>query len=103
MYREIIGWDIYEITTESTPINGVMLRGRIRKLCLESNRNVLVENTEDIESSVRFAIPTSEDPSQIKEYLHRILPDGSINLVKENVLNPVLSKLKVNLEDRYTL
>jgi hypothetical protein len=103
MYEDIIKWDIYEITTKSAPINGVMLRGRIRKLCLENNRNVLVENTEDIESSVRFAIPTNEDPSQIEEYLRGILPDGSISLVRKKIPNPVLSKLKVNLEERYTL
>ena len=41
MYKEIIKWDIYEIKTKSTSINGVMLRGKIRKLCLENKRNVL--------------------------------------------------------------
>ena len=100
---EIIKWDIYEIKTKSTATNGVMLRGRIRKFCLESNRNVLAENTSDIENTVRFAIPSGEDSSAITEYLNQILPDVSVDLVKENVPNPVLSKLKVNIEDRYTL
>ena len=100
---EIIKWDIYEIQTETTPINGVMLRGRIRKFCLENNRNVLAENTQDIEKSVRFAIPSGEDVSAIKEYLNKIIPDVSIELVRENIPNPVISKLKVNIEDRYTL
>ena len=100
---EIINWDIYEIRTESTPINGVMLRGRIRKFCLINNRNVLAENTEDIEKSVRFAVPTGEDVSQIIEFLNKLLPDATIELVRENVPNPVLSKLKVNIEDRYTI
>jgi|TARA_B100001964_G_C13711543_1_gene370505 hypothetical protein len=103
MYKEIIKWDIYEIKTKSTSINGVMLRGKIRKLCLENKRNVLAENTQDIEKSVRFAIPTGEDPSTIQEYLHKILPDASIELVREKIPNPVLSKLKINIEDRYTL
>ncbi len=103
MHKEIINWNIYEIKTKSTPINGVMLRGRIRKFCLENNRNVLAENTQDIEKSVRFAIPSGEDPSAIQEYLKKILPDVSIDLVRENIPNPVLSKLKVNIEDRYTL
>jgi hypothetical protein len=103
MFKEIIKWDIYEIRTKITPINGVKFRGRVRKLCLEKNRNILVENTQDIEKSVRFAIPTKEDPSEIKEYLNKILPDATIELVVENISNPVLSKLKVNIENRYTL
>ena len=35
--------------------------------------------------------------------LNSILSDVNINLVLENVPNPVLSKLKVNIEDRYKL
>jgi len=103
MFKEIIKWDIYEIQTKQTPINGVMLRGRIRKLCLEAGRNVLVENTRDVEGAVRFAVPSKEDVQAIREYLERILPDASIYLVLESIPNPVLSKLKVNIEDRYTL
>jgi hypothetical protein len=30
--KKLLSWDIYEIQTEETPINGVMLRGKIRKL-----------------------------------------------------------------------
>ncbi|MFT4326272.1 MAG: hypothetical protein ACMXYK_02105 [Candidatus Woesearchaeota archaeon] len=103
MTMRLILWDIYEIQTKNTPINGVMLRGRIRKLSLENNRNVLLENTQDIENSVRFAVPVGEDISNIKKYLYTIIPDVSITLVKENIPNPVLSKLKINIEDRYTL
>lgn len=103
MSMEIIYWDIYEIKTKTTPINGVMLRGRIRKFGLEKKRNVLAENTQDIERSVRFAIPCGEDASIIKEYLNKIIPDVSVELVRENIPNPVLSKLNVNIEHRYTL
>tara|TARA_Y100000310_G_C20494056_1_gene720658 strand:- start:425 stop:736 length:312 start_codon:yes stop_codon:yes gene_type:complete len=103
MFKELILWDIYEIKTESSPITGVMFRGRIRKFCLENNRNVLVENTQDIEKSVRFAIPSGEDPSKINEYLKTIISDVKVELVKESVPNPVISKLKVNIESRYTL
>ncbi|MFT4311202.1 MAG: hypothetical protein ACMXX7_01095 [Candidatus Woesearchaeota archaeon] len=103
MPMKIIKWNIYEIKTKTTPLTGVMLRGRIRKFCLENNRNVLAENTQDIEKSVRFAIPFGEDVSEIKEYLKKIIPDVSVELVRENIPNPVLSKLKVNFEDRYTL
>lgn len=103
MFKEIIKWDIYEVTTDSTPITGVMLRGRIRKLCLEQNRNVLVENARDVAETVRFAIPTGEDIFAINNYLNKILPDVKIEKVRENIPNPTLSKLIVNIEDRYTL
>lgn len=103
MSMKLIRWDIYEIQTKETPINGVMLRGRIRKFCLEKKRNVLVENTQDIEKSVRFAIPNGEDVFVIREFLNKIISDVSIELVRENIPNPVLSKLRVNIEDRYTL
>jgi len=103
MIEKLIKWDIYEIKTETTPINGVMLRGRIRKFCLENSRNALVENTEDIENSVRFAIPTGEDSIEIEKYVLSVAPDANIEQVMKAIPNPVLSKLKVNLEDRYTL
>jgi len=103
MFKEIINWDIYEIKTVSTPITGVMLRGRIRKLCLGQNRNVLVENARDIEETVRFAVPVGEEIFTINNYLNKILPDVKIEKVKENIPNPTLSKLQVNIEDRYTL
>lgn len=103
MTSKLIHWDIYEIQTKETPIRGVMLRGRIRKLCLEKERNVLVENTQDKEKSVRFAIPSKEDSSLIVEYLHSILPDATIKRVEEHIPNPILSKLKVNITERYTL
>lgn len=102
MTKEIIKWDIYEIQTNHQ-ITGVMFRGRIRKLCLENNRNVLVENNQEKENSVRFAIPTGEDPTLINEYLKKIIPEVSIQLVAPSIPNPVLSKLKVNNEERYTL
>jgi len=103
MSEKLIKWDIYEIRTETTLINGVMLRGRIRKLCLENGVNVLVENTEDIENSVRFAVPIREDSTKIEEYVLSVAPDANIKQVMEAVVNPVLSKLKVNQEDRYIL
>lgn len=103
VFMEIIKWDIYEIRAGSVPITGVMFRGRIRKFFLEKNRNVLTENTQDIEGSVRFAIPAGEDSSEVKDYIDTISPGTVVELVKENIPNPVLSKLIVNIEDRYTL
>ncbi len=103
MNKELIRWDIYEITTKETPINGVMLRGRLRKFYLEKGINLLTENTQDIEASVRFAVISGHDVSDINDYLISIIDDVTIKLVLESVPNPVLSKLKVNIEDRYTL
>ena len=100
---EILRWDIYEITAISNPITGVMLRGRIRKFCLENSKNVLVENAEDLENVVRFAILEGEEVSIINNYLNKIVPDLNTTKVRESVPNPVLSKLKINLEDRYIL
>ncbi|HEX6258910.1 MAG TPA: hypothetical protein VFZ48_05520 [Candidatus Saccharimonadales bacterium] len=103
MTEGILNWNIYQITTETTEIHGVMLRGRIRKLGLEHGFNVLCENASDIENCVRFAVLNEEEAKLTKDYLQRIIPDVSVELVAENVKNPVLSKLKVNKEERYIL
>lgn len=99
----LLYWNIYEVKTQTTSINWVKLRGRIRKLCLEHTMNVLVENTSDIEKSVRFALLADQSSELIVNYLLWLFDDVTIELVLEKVANPVLSKLKVNLEERYTL
>jgi hypothetical protein len=99
----LLSWNIYQITTKTTEIHGVMLRGRIRKLGLEQGINVLCENATDTEKCVRFAVLNKKDAKPIMEYLERIIPDASVELVVESVKNPVLSKLKVNKDDRYSL
>ena len=81
----------------------MMLRGRIRKFGLENNINVIAENTEDIENSVRFATLTQDDGERIGRYVGSLIGDVAIRLVSEGVTNPVLSKLKVNNEERYVL
>ncbi len=101
--KKLLAWDIYEITTKATSINWVMLRGRIRKFWPENNMNVLAENTQDIDASVRFALLTWESPDQLIAYLTSIIEAISITRVLEEVKNPVLSKLKVNREERYEL
>jgi ketol-acid reductoisomerase len=98
-----IAWDIYEITTKKTEIHGVMLRGRIRKLGIENGFNVLCENATDVEKCVRFAVITPEDAEKVSDYVKSIIPDVRVAQVLKHVINPVLSKLKVNIEDRYTL
>ncbi len=99
----LLYWDIYEISTVTSSINGVMMRGRLRKLALENDLNFLTENTEDVKGGVRFAVLQGTDAILFIKYLNSIMPDVTINLVREKVANPVLSKLKVNLVERYTL
>jgi len=99
---EILSWNIYQITANETLIKGVMLRGKLRKLALEKNTNLLVENASDLENCVRFALLSENEPSLFMKYINSVIPDSKITLVSENVKNPVLSKLKVNLESRYT-
>lgn len=96
-------WDIYNITTGQTEIHGVMLRGRIRKLGLESGFNVLCENASDAKNCVRFAVPSGESAAAVTDYLKSIIPDVHVEPALAGVANPVLSKLKVNKENRYTL
>lgn len=96
-------YDIYEVSTYESPINGVKFRGRIRKFGLNNDINVLVENTQDKANGVRFAVLNKPDAAVIKSYVHHVLPDATVTLVLEHIPNPVLSKLKVNLDASYEL
>lgn len=80
-----------------------MLRGRIRKLGLEKDFNVLAENTEDAGNRVRFAVLNDYDKEAVVDYLKMIIDDVVVEKVLEGCSNPVLSKLKVNIEARYNL
>lgn len=62
---DLLSWSVYQITTETTEIHGVMLRGRIRKLGLEQGFNVLCENATDKEKCVRFAVLRSGDAESV--------------------------------------
>ena len=80
-----------------------MLRGRIRKFGLQNNLNILVENTTDVEARVRVALIHGTKIDQIKSFLESIISDAKLELKLESVSNPVLSKLKVNIESRYQI
>lgn len=100
---ELLAWDVYDISADESSLNGVMLRGRIRKYGIEHHINVLAENTEDRENGVRFAVLESAHADAIGAYVLTIIPDASIALLESGVQNPVLSKAKVNITDRYSL
>lgn len=103
MSDDVLFWDIYEISSQTTALNGVMLRGRIRKLGIQKKFNVLAENTEDAVNMVRFAVLRTQHKELIEEYLKGVMSDVCIDLVRSHCPNPVLSKLKVNDETRYSL
>jgi len=103
MTNSLTRWDIYEISSPKEPLHGVMLRGKIRKLGIEKNFNVLVENSEDADNRVRFAVITTVDAMHVIEYVKSIIDGAEIDLKLSNIVNPVISKLKVNTESRYDL
>ncbi len=103
MTNKLLLWSVYEISSEKSSLNGVMLRGRIRKLGLEKGFNVLAENTEDTKNGVRFAVLNDQDKEAVIDYLEKIIDDVVINIVFKECPNPVLSKLKVNIKSRYSL
>ena len=98
---ELLRWDIYEISS-STSLQGVMLRGRLRKFANQQRQNFLVENDEAGER-VRFALIAGSDSRWINDRVRSIVPDAVIEGVRKGIPNPVLSKLKVNEEDRYKI
>lgn len=103
MLGQLLKWDVYEISSKESSLNGVMLRGRLRKLGLENDFNVLAENTEDSENGVRFAVLDDESAKEVTRYIKKIVPDAEVELKATSIINPVLSKLKVNIESRYSL
>jgi hypothetical protein len=101
--KDMLLWNVYEISSDDSSLNGVMLRGRIRKLGIEKDINVLAENTEDSANGVRFAVLSSQDAETITAYLQGVISDVNVQKVLDQCPNPVLSKLKVNITSRYTL
>lgn len=100
---KILNWDIYEITTKGSLIKGVMLRGRIRKYSLENEFALLTENASDQENTVRFGLLSGEKPDEVITFAKSLIPDAEIVLIQEKIPNPVLSKMKVNKQERYTI
>jgi hypothetical protein len=93
---------LYEITSPDST-KSVKLRGRLRKLAISKNLNLLVENSTDKEGVVVFALIENSNKLFLSEYLKTILNTFEIKLVLKSVENPVLSKMKVNISDRYEL
>lgn len=103
MNKELLAWDIYEVEAVTTPLIGVQMRGRVRKFALHKGINLLIENAENKDNCVRFAILAGEEVGSIVEYICTFAPDASVTLEERSVCNPVLSKLTVNNQDKYEL
>ncbi|MBT4153203.1 MAG: hypothetical protein HOE53_00980 [Candidatus Magasanikbacteria bacterium] len=102
MQKSILKWDVYQISSKN-PLKGVMLRGRIRKTGLLAGMTVLTENAADEDNTVRFALLEDTDPSPIITFLQSIDTNISVEKIQSGLQNPVLSKMKCNIEDRYTV
>ena len=103
MTQHLLLWDIYEITTDGESVNGVMLRGRIRKLGIERGLNVIAENTTDVSNGVRFAVLNQTDGETVSKYVKSVVKGCSIAKIANSVANPILSKMRVNIAERYEL
>lgn len=103
MNNELLKWFVYDVTAPQSALNGVQMRGRTRKFAVENGINLLIENTEDISNAVRFAVLNVNDAKTVSDYIHSIAPDAEIVLTRQDVPNPVLSKITVNNLDRYTI
>ncbi|MBT4538845.1 hypothetical protein HOI26_01550 [Candidatus Woesearchaeota archaeon] len=99
----IFKWDLYEISTETSPVQGVMFRGRVRKFGLQQQRTILTENATDKENVVRFAVPHGEDVTEIKKFVSSIVADSQVTLIQAALKNPVLAQFRCNIESRYTI
>lgn len=97
-------WEVYEVTSKND-LQGVMFRGKLRKFALGKEINLLAENDELNKNCVRYATLRQENVDQavlvnfIKEKI-----DGDVQIKYIGFFqNPVLSKLKVNEEKRYSI
>ena len=98
---DLLLWDIYEIQS-SVSLQGVMLRGRLRKFANQKGLNLLTENDEG-NFVVRFALIGGSDPTVAIDFIRSMVPGAIVERVRENISNPVLSKLKINIDERYTI
>lgn len=99
----ILYWDIYEIRCDCAELQGVKLRGRIRKFTIDKGMSCLVENASDEKNVVRFALQAGSEVRVIENFIRTIVLEVEIVEVLRDIPNPVLSKLKVNDSSRYEL
>lgn len=99
---QLLHRDIYQITSKNHPIQWVKVRGRVRAFANQIAQNLLIENDEADKNIVRFAILTTDDAAPVQDYIRSIIPDAEITKLDTAIPNPVLSKIKINDDSRYT-
>ncbi|MFT4532570.1 MAG: hypothetical protein ACI9T8_000596 [Candidatus Saccharimonadales bacterium] len=97
----MLKWNIYEITSANYVLHGVKFRGRIRVYGIDNNIDLLTENATDKDNCVRFAITDNTYLDGIKEMVNATVKGADVVEAMSDVVNPVLSRLKVNLHERY--
>ena len=102
MKNNLLEWDMYEIFSDTIALHGVKCRGKLRKCALLNNINLLAENAQDKENTVRFVVLKGEDISFLQEFINKTFSNPSLSKVG-TFYNPILSKLKSNDEARYTI
>lgn len=100
---KLLDWSVFEVTSVND-LQGVMFRGRLRKFALEKGINLITENDEKDNNCVRFAILISESEHirSIIDFIKEKIDKVAIVQLVGDFQNPVLSKLKVNDQSRYT-
>ncbi len=101
--KDVLTWDIWEVSCRDELLHGVMFRGRIRKFALQENMTCLTENASDKDNVVRFALIAGTSPDSIISFVQTLVAEVEVTKVNDSVQNPILSKLKVNDESRYTI
>ena len=99
----MLQWNIYEISSQTHKLHAVKCRGRIRKFANQSQINLLTENASDKENVVRFAVLVDQDPAKIIDFIRSLFDHVKVTVAETNISNPVLSKLKINIDNRYEI
>jgi hypothetical protein len=102
----MIKWSLYQINSNSSNLIGVKFRGSLRKFAISNSIDLIAENASDEKNCVRFAVfdgISIKDLESLKKFISEFVTDTSVKLIKQGVQNPIMSKLKVNDEDRYKI
>lgn len=98
---DLLQWYLYEISAEDSPLHSVKLRGKIRKFAIVHGVNIQVENATDKDNVVRFAVLSHDNARAVSDYVVSIIHDAKVVLLKDDIQNPVLSKMIVNTYEKY--
>jgi hypothetical protein len=96
MADDMLKWDVYEIYSTVEKLHGVKCRRRIRNYCIKRDINVLSDNATDKDNVVRYATLAGRDNGDLEGFLHGEFKELEIIKISSGIVNPVLSKWKIN-------